>query len=243
MTTPADNTPYPIISDALTDCGRLQERQNATPEQLAEGMRRLRDLINLWQTQGLKLFVNTDTTVPLVAGQAAYTFGSGGSVDMVKPLRTLEGYYLYTATNVRRSLTEMALRDYWQLGQAGTLTANQGTVTQYVVEKLASLLKVTFWLCPNSDEAANGAVHLLLQTQITNPSSLTETMGFPPEWRLALRWGLADDWSTGQPETIMNRCQQKAEQYRMMLEGWDVEDAATQFQPDSRAGQGRGQFT
>ena len=235
MTTPAINTPYGVITDAYQDAGLIQDEQEPTPEQLAKGMRRLRDLINMWQTQGLKLWVNEDITVPLVAGTAAYTFAPAGTVVMTKPLRVLEAYYLFTATNTRRPLSVLSLDDYWTLGQAGTLTANRGTVSQYLVEKQATQLKVTFWLCPDDTEADNGAVHLLMQTQVTNPISLTETMNFPEEWRLALRWGLADDLCTGQPQAIMDRCQSRATSFRQALEDWDVEDAPTRFQPDPRS--------
>jgi hypothetical protein len=199
-------------------------------------MRRLCDLINAWQTQGLKLWVNVDTEIPLVAGQATYTLGPSGSVDMTKPLRVLQGYYLYTATNTRRQFTPLSWNDYLSLGMAGTLSTNQGPISQYFVNKQATQLSVTFWLCPDDDEADNGAAHLLLQTQITNPTELDETMNFPVEWRLALRWGLADELATGQPQSIMDRCAQKAGMYRTALEDWDVEDAPTQFQADPRTG-------
>jgi len=49
-----------------------------------------------------------------------------------------------------------------------------------------------------------------------------------------LRWALAADLSTGQPEAIQNRCMLFAEGYRQALEAWDVEDAPTQFTPDQR---------
>lgn len=235
MTTPAINTPIAIIIDAYQDAGILPEESEASPEQLAKGMRRLRDLINTWQTQGIKLWLNVDTAVPLVAGQATYTLSPTGSVVMTKPLRVLEGYYLYTATNVRRPLSVLSWNEYLALGQAGVLTSNQGPITQYFVDKQQTTLSVTFWLCPDSNEASLGVAHLLLQTQATNPISLTETMNFPEEWRMALRWGLAAELCTGQPEAIINRCEGKAQFYRNMLEDWDVEDASTKFQPDPRA--------
>ncbi len=234
MTTPNSNTPYAIITDALRDCGRLLEGQNPSSEKLAEGMRRLTDLINFKQTKGLKLWLEQDTAVPLVAGQSLYTFAPGGNVNMTKPLRVLQGYYLFTASNTRRPIYPMSWNDYLTLGQAGNLAANQGTISQYFVNKQATQLEVTFWLCPDTAEAANGQAHLLLQTQVAGPISLVETMAFPIEWRMALHWGLADDWSTGQPEIIMTRCSQKAEMYWAMLEDWDVEDASTSMQPDSR---------
>jgi hypothetical protein len=36
------------------------------------------------------------------------------------------------------------------------------------------------------------------------------------------------------PEAIIQRCTGKAEVFRQKLEGWDVEDAPTYFQPDTQ---------
>jgi len=242
MTTPASNTAYGIIYDALLDAGKRQPLQTPGSEQLASCLRRLNDIVNLEQTQGLKLFVNVDTPVPLVAGQQLYTFGPAGDVVMTRPLRVLEGYYLYTTTNVRRPFIPLAWRDYLTLGQSGTQASNQGTISQYFTNKLATEMQVVFWLCPDSTEVANGQAHLLLQVQITNPINLVETTAFPEEWRIFLRWALAEDISTGQPESIMNRCSQMAAKYRAMLEDWDVEDAPTSFAPDQRGGYASGRF-
>ena len=73
---------------------------------------------------------------------------------------------------------------------------------------------------------------MLVQTQAENPYNLLSDVQFPQEWRIALRWGLANDICTGQPDTIMQRCFNMANLYRDMLEDWDVEDTATSFAPD-----------
>lgn len=236
MTTPADTSAYAVINDAFVDAGLKQLVDDLNGEQLANGMRRLRDVVNAAQMTGLKIFTWVDTPVPLVAAQMDYTFLPGGSVDMTKPLRVLEAFYLYNTTNVRRALRVLAMKDYYQLGSAGVATSNQGTISQYYVQKLYNQLKVTFWLCPDTDEAANGVAHLVFQGQITNPVQLTETLQFPPEWRSYLHWNLAADLCTGQPQSIIDRCEGKAQFWRTLSEDWDVEDAPTQFQPDSRTG-------
>lgn len=236
MTTPAINSAYAIISDAYEDAGLTQATQDLNGAQLAKGMKRLRDIINICQPKGLKMFSWLDQSVTLVAGQAAYTFFPGGSADMTKPLRVLQAFYLYTATNVRRPITVMSANDYYLLGMAGTLTSNQGPVSQYYVQKLYDKLTVTFWLCPDTTEAANGTAHLFLQKQITNPLELDETVEFPPEWRIYLRWALAADLATGQPQAVIDRCEGKAALYGDLLDGWDVEDAPTSIQPDARTG-------
>lgn len=239
MTTPADNTPYGVILDAYLDAGLLQTGDDPSSEQIATGMRRLRDLINVEQTQGLKLWVNVDTAVPLVAAQATYTLAPGGDVDMTKPLRVLQAYYADDNTPAnRRPLIAMSWNEYLNLGQV----AQQGAINSYFVNKQAASLIVTFWPTP-STEAATGTAHLLLQVQITNPTTLTETMQFPTEWRMFLHWGLAAEVCTGQPQSVIQRCEQKAALYRRALEDWDVEDAATLFQPDPRSGYNNGQMS
>ena len=228
MTAPADNTPISVINDAYFDDGLTQEGQTPNSEQIVAGMRKLTDLVNLWQTQGLKLWLNVDTTIPLVAGQGTYTMLPGGDIDMVKPLRVLEAYYR-DVNAIRRPLNPMSWNDYIRLSQV----TNTGQINSYFIDKKQLQLDVFFWLIPDAT-AATGTGHLLLQTQVTNFISVTETLNFPIEWRIALRWGLADELATGQPQAIMDRCQQRAAMYREMLENWDVEDAPTRFSPDSR---------
>lgn len=240
MTTPADNTPIAIITDAMMDAGLLQDGEDPTPEQLAKNMRRLRDMINLWQTQGLKLWLLSDTAVPITATKAVYSFKPAGDVNMTRPLRAIQGYFLYTTTGVQRPLISLSWQEFLNLGQTGT--TNTGTINSYFVNKLADQMQVTFWLCPDATEVTNGQPHVLIQTQATNPVTLNETTVFPPEWRMALHWGLADDICTGQPQSVINRCAQKAQLFRTMLEDWDVEDTQTQFTPDPRMVAGGSRF-
>lgn len=232
MTAPASfNTPDRIIRMAMVDAGYLQDGDDPTPEQYANYLHRLNDLFNFWQTQGLKLWLQYDLSITLTAGQGTYTIGPGGSVDMVKPTRVIDnGYYLDTQ-GTRRPLLMISRDEYSRLSNI----TEQGALNSYFVDKQQNVLSVHFWLIPDSTAASNGTAHLTIQQQVTNVTTLTESMNFPQEWFLALRWGLADDICTGQPLAIMQRCAGKAMYYLNALEAWDVEDASTRFHPDSRA--------
>lgn len=236
MTAPNNNTPVSIISDAYFDAGLLQEGQVPNSEQFVIGMRKLTDLINLMQTQGLKLWLNADTSVPLTAGLGTYTFGPAGTTIMAKPPRIIDAWY-EDINHIRRPLIPMSWNEYARLSQI----TQTGQINSYFVDKQQTQLSVFFWLIPDA-VAATGTAHLLLQNQVTNFINITETTNFPVEWRIALRWGLADELATGQPQAIMDRCQQRAIAYRTMLEDWDVEDAATRFAPDSRGQYAAGSF-
>jgi hypothetical protein len=218
-----------IIRMAYKDAGLIQDGDEPSGEQYADGLMRLNDIANLWQTQGLKLWLNQDLGVPLIAGQGNYTIGPGGSVDMAKPLRVIEAYYLDN-TGIPRPLVVLSWDDYFRLSQVNQI----GQINSYFVNKQQLSLNLFFWNIPDAN-AALGTVHLLVQNQITQMVSLTDTTAFPLEWSMGLRWGLADELATGQPQAIMDRCEKRATAYRQALEDWDVEDAPTSFTPDQRA--------
>lgn len=230
MATSVSNNANGIISDAMHNAGLLDEGDNPNSQQLVDGMRRLNDIINLWQTQGLKLFLQRELTVPLVVGQTLYVIGpSGPAVTMPKPTRILQGFVV-TPNNIRRPLVCISREEWERLSQ---VTGNNGTINSFMVDKQATSLNLNLWPPPNSTEVLNTAI-FLAQYQATNPIYLTDDVGFPQEWRIALVWGLADEICTGQPQAIMDRCEKRAQSYRIALENWDVEDAPTYFAADSR---------
>lgn len=232
MTTPANfNTPDRIIRMALKDAGLLQEGDDPSSEQFADALNRLNDLINFEQTQGLKLWLQHDLEVTLVSGQAKYSIGSGGDVDMTKPTRVLDSCYYLDVNSISRPIRPVSRDEYTRLSNR----TQTGQVVQYFTDKLKDKLDVYFWLVPDATAAA-GTAHLLIQQQVGNVVSLTDDMTFPLEWFLWARWALASDLATGQPRAIMDRCLTFAEGYRSALQGWDVEDASTFFTMDPQSG-------
>ncbi len=213
----------------MVDAGYLAEGDEPNSEQYANYLVRLNDLINFWQTQGLKLWVQEDLAVPLTVGQGTYNLGPGGSIDMTKPMRVLQAYYL-DSNDVKRPLIALSRDEYTRLSNV----TQTGAVNSYFIDKQRTQLAVNLWLVPDTT-AATGTVQLVIQSQVPNLISLTDDLTFPQEWFLALRWGLADDICTGQPQAIMERCMTKAMVYMMALEAWDVEDASTSFAPDQRS--------
>ena len=223
-----DNTPGVIIADAMFEAGLLGEGDSPTTDQQTRYLRKLRDLVRWEQTQGLKLFLNSNIPLPLALGKSTYTLGPGGDVSMDKPKRVISAFF-QTSDGVRRPLVPLSWDEYNRLSNVSQV----GTINSYFVDKQAVLLRVSLWLVPDT-LSIQGAVYLLCQTAVTAPLDLVTTTCFPDEWRMYLVWALADQIAVGQPQAIMDRCTMKAEAYRQTLEDWDVEDAATQFQPDSR---------
>ncbi|MDX2059925.1 MAG: hypothetical protein SFV24_19100 [Gemmatimonadales bacterium] len=224
-----------LIGDAMVDAGLIAVGDTPTDAQYTNAINRLNDLVNLWQTQGVKVWTQLEITVPLVAGQSRYRLGASGGILTSRPMRVLDDSYYLDSSNNKRPLVMIARHDYARLSN----TTQTGPVTQLWVDKQASYLDVYMWLVPDA-AAATGSVRITVQQQVPNYATATEEINWPREWYLALRWGLADELATGQPQAIMDRCAAKAVAYREALEAWDVEDAPTRFTPDERTQMRRG---
>jgi len=222
----------------MQNAGLIESVATASSDQITSMLPRLNDLINVWQTEGLKLWLTRSVTVPLVAGQPDYELGPSLDVSMARPLRVDGAWYVTTAGN-RRELTVAARKSYRTLPNL----TQQGSINTYYTEKLPAKLVVWFWNAPTAAEAAAGSVELDVRSQVTGFDAVTASTSFPDEWALALQWGLADEISTGQPQVIMDRCQQRAQVYKEKLDSFEVEDAPIQMSVDMPiSGYGTGGF-
>lgn len=217
-----------IIEFAMKDVGFLQQGELPTTDQYTEYSDRLLDLINAWQTDGLKLWLQEDLSITMVAGQLLYTLSPTGTMVMVKPLRVIQAYLLNTS-GAKRPLMAISREEYHRLSN----TSQQGSVNSYYVDKQRTSLNIYLWQSPDAT-AVLETLHLIIQRQVTNFTAVTDLIEFPPEWYMALRWGLADDISTGQPDAIVAKARSNAMMYKAKLEDWDVEDADVMFTVDMR---------
>ena len=101
------NSVYGIIKDAMSDAGYLRQGSEPNSTQLADYAVRLTDIINYWQTCGIKLFLLKVIDCPLIAGQGAYVFSPTGDVVMAKPLEVLQANVV-TPEGIRRPLVSLA---------------------------------------------------------------------------------------------------------------------------------------
>lgn len=230
------NTAGAICQSAYEDAQRCSVGATINSGQMSRGIDRLNDIINLWATQGLKVWLQEDVPIPLTAGKGQYILSPTGDVVMTRPLQCLQGYYL-TAQGVQQPLTVLSRQEYATLSQVNINAA----ISSYFADKQATFMAINTWNVPDTT-AATGSVHVILRVACPNIAISTDNIAFPVEWVMALRWALADELSSGQSQTIMTRCTQRASAYRDALEGFDVEDAPTSFAPDQRTGYGGGSF-
>jgi len=248
MTAPTNyNTPRGIIERAMRDCGLLGKGRSPSSVDYADGLNRLNDIVNITQTQGVKLWLQQDYSFQPTQGFSLYVLAptnlspwTGAILQaMTKPTRLLElDCYFQDNTGLIRPLIPISRNEYNTLGARQTNynvedTQYQGAIVNLYVDKQENYLGVYLWQTPDA-WSAKGYVHLILQNQVTNYVQLTDSMGFPIEWTMYMHWALSAELSTGQPQAVIDRCEQKAGVYREALEAWDTENVPVYLQPDTR---------
>ena len=223
------NTPMKVITEAGRNAGYLGLAAIPNSQQIASWGSRLLGLINVWQTQGLKLWLQQDVGFTAVQGQNRYVFGPQGDVVMPRPPRILEAYW-QDSSGTRRPLMIISRNEWNTLSTLVT----QGAPNSFFPDKQQQYTVFNLWLTPDLYTATQGQIHILAQTQVNQITNLNDQMNFPPEWFQALHWGLGLDISQGQPASVIQLCQSMSTMYFDMVNDWDVEDASTFFQPDVR---------
>lgn len=212
-----------VIEDAMVEAGLLLEGASSTAANQTKYIRRLNDVINLAQTQGLKLWLERDISITLVSGTPSYTVTSGG----LRVPRISLAYWV-DSSGARRDVGIISREQYTRLQN----TTTSGSIQSIFPEKLITSTKVWCWMIPDATAAA-GALHVIGQVEATNVTLTTDdmTIVFPKEWASFLMWGLAAEICGGQPQETVQRCESRAAAFRKALEDWDVEDAPTSFAP------------
>lgn len=239
MTVSVYNSVDRIVKMAMFDAGLLEENADPTSEQQGHNVQRLADMMQIWQLEGCKLHLLRDVVMPLVLNQGVYNLGPGAPLNIIKPLRIESAYWVDAQQTTSREIFRVERYDWDRLPPA---QAN-GTVTQFYEDRQLTAINLYLWNKPSATDVA-GTLHLTVRVPgaggiagVGDPI----TSNFPIEWAMALRWGLAADLATGQPDSIVQRCERMAAYYKTILENYDVEQGGVIFQPDT-SGQARSRF-
>lgn len=75
-----------IVTDSLTELGYLAAPEVPSASDGALALRRLNSLIDQWKAERLMIYQVTRTTWTIVASTASYSVGSGGDVNISRPV-------------------------------------------------------------------------------------------------------------------------------------------------------------
>lgn len=167
-----------LIEASLRDLNVLAAGEDADAVDSVDGLEALNRLLNQYKTENLRMFTVTRTTWTIVASQASYTVGSGGDVNVTRPVMIEHVRYIDTTASPDlelrlNPLTEDAYAKIRQKARTATLP------TSYYYNPTYSSGLATLYLFPiPTSSDLEGALYA--RAEIGEFSAVTDTVSLPP---------------------------------------------------------------
>ena len=180
-----------LISASMIDIGVLQAGEVPTASEAQDCLLRLNQWIDGLANQRLSIYYVPRVTKTLTASTASYTVGTGGNIDIARPLFLDRAAVIYdnTATIPTETLVRMYSDQEWQMVSQKTLTAAYPTGVYYDYSFSAGLSTIWVWPIPTSTTTT--LVLYTPQQALTQFADLTTDYTFPPGYERVLRSNLA----------------------------------------------------
>lgn len=189
MSIPASFHALDLITDAYTEIGVASEAYTLSGSDSALGLTRLNSLVDRWATQRLTIYHTVITDTVLVSGTQTYTIGSGGAINVARPLWIPYAGLVLTNTtpNVEIPLHISTTQD-WSNQGIKTLGNSYPSMLYYDHNFAAGLGQISLWPIPTTALT----LRLYLPTALTQFADLSGTnYSFPPGYYEALMYNLA----------------------------------------------------
>jgi hypothetical protein len=167
-------TAQTLIKAALRSIGAIATGETPTADELADGLEALRFMLRNWSSQNIRVYYSTIDTVNL-SGAESYSIGVGGTINTARPTK-IRG--AYTADNLVEIVDEakyLLLRVSNPAGPVAWLWYQPQYPLGYIYP----------WPLDSS------TLYLYSNKPLTDPTLITSTISFPPEYDDAIKWNLA----------------------------------------------------
>jgi hypothetical protein len=164
-------TAQTIIKAALRSIGAIASGETPTTDELNDGLESMKMMFRHWSSQNIRLYFTTMESFALT-GAASYTIGSGGTFNTVRPT-SIRGASVEDTNGselVLNIIDEKRFRD----GYDDYLFYSP----EYPLGKIYT-------------SESTGTLNLYSLKPLTDPTLITSTIAFPPEYDEAIKYGLA----------------------------------------------------
>lgn len=96
---PITKTGLDLVTGALRKIGQYAPGETLSANDANDALDVANGLLDLWSNQHLTVYNNVETVMPLNAGQATYTVGTGGYFNIERPLRIDKAYSRMNTSN------------------------------------------------------------------------------------------------------------------------------------------------
>jgi hypothetical protein len=181
-------TALSLITDTLLDLGVLAAEETPSNAEAQDCLRRLNRMIDVWGTQRLTMHTILRTYKVIATNTASYTIGSGGDINIVRPVSLQQGGAKLVLDTSATDQTEVVLgvltEPQWAAISQKTMTSSIIRAISYDYAWTAGLGRIKFWPVPNV-----GTMALVLYTPLalTAFADLTTSYTFAPGYEEALQ--------------------------------------------------------
>lgn len=173
-------TAIQLITDAMGVIGVIGQNETPTSSESALGLRTLNSMLALWANDRTFAYTVTTNSKALTSGQASYTVGSGGDINITRPV-TIDYAYV-RLNNVDFPLQKLNSQDYSSI----PFKDNQSFPSFFYYDQNFPLATIYIYGVPSADMT----LYLDTWTQLTQFSSLVNDLSFPPGYEMAIIYNL-----------------------------------------------------
>jgi hypothetical protein len=180
-------TALDLITTALKEINVLAIGEPLAAEDAADGLAALNRMVDQWSTERLLVYAMNRTTWPIVSGTGTYTVGTGGSVNIPRPIYIDAVAFLDTSPTLP---TEYPLSQLTDAAREGTVlkTITSPFPTCWYYDPFFPLAALVLWPTPTSTTLQGVIYYPQVVTQF---ATLATTVAMPPGYEEMLVTGLA----------------------------------------------------
>lgn len=171
-----------LIRQALLDVEAVGYADTVPALLTADGLIVLNNLISSWNAEDLLIPSITKVTKILTAAIGQYTLGSGGDVNITRPM-TIESAWISDSSNTSTILELKIMADYANI----KLKLHQGRPEELFYNPAYPLGTIFLWPVPDQGYTLN----LDLKSPLSRIALSTDTINTPDDWLRALQTNLA----------------------------------------------------
>ena len=176
-----------VINLALKEIGVLEAGETATADDSTDGLVTLNHLMDGYAAERLQIYKVTRTTWTIVSGTQTYTIGTGGDVNIARPVYIDHVTFIDTSPskNIEYQLSPLT-EDAW--ARVPIKTLQSPFPTAWYEDAVFPLRTLSFWPVPTSSTLLGG---IYVPTAVAEFSATSTAISLPPGYRRMLVKGLA----------------------------------------------------
>lgn len=236
---------FPDVDEILTSAFELLRVYDAASTnvpldaQRTRAIQALNFMLTAWQADGLQLWSRKTTSFSLTQGTTSYSIGSGGTINVNKPMRIYNAWRRNTNDDTDVPLRILSEKEYDLLNnksEEGTPIAiyyDNRYESNSVQEGSTAKGLIYVYQPADSDHAANSQIYVRYQRPFNDFTATTDTIDFPQEWLEAVKYGLAVRLAPvyGVPMLEYDRLRAIAKEIKDIAMSNDVEDTSVFLYP------------